>query len=124
MDCQILSKPKIETDEKSRNEMAREKIERTIQKHVKFGYSGGLVFASVESMRFLFEESDNRRAAVSEGKREKGLFIRIDRMGTPGEGPVPVYLKALGFPVLPYKQIFKNKDRMAGVRYPVTGMER
>jgi hypothetical protein len=33
---------------------------------------------------------------------------------------VPVYLKDLKFPVTLYKQVFKNKDGTAGVRYLVT----
>jgi hypothetical protein len=64
VDYQTVSKTKIETDgktekerrtsEQSRNEMMREMIERTIQKHVKFGYVlADSWFASVENMRFI-----------------------------------------------------------------------
>jgi hypothetical protein len=55
--------------------MMREMIERTIQKHMKFGYIvADSWFASAENMRFIekkrkvfiFEINDNRLAAVNE----------------------------------------------------------
>lgn len=142
IDYQIITKTKVETDEKtgkerrvsekSKNEMMREMIERTIQKQVKFGYIlADSWFASAENMRFIekkgkvfiFEINDNRLAAVNEQEREKGHFIRIDQMGIPDEEPMPVYLKDLSFQVLLYKQVFKNKDGTAGVRYLATNDE-
>jgi hypothetical protein len=64
IDYQIISKSEIETDTKtgkarrvsgkSKNEMMREMINRTIQKHVKFGYIlADSCFASKENMRFI-----------------------------------------------------------------------
>jgi hypothetical protein len=44
-------------------------------------------------------------------------------MDIPDGEPVPVYVKELRFPVMLYKQVFKNKDRSAGVRYLVTNDE-
>ncbi|MDR0628162.1 MAG: transposase [Treponema sp.] len=104
IDYQIVSKTKIETDsktgkerrvsEQSKNEMMREMINRTIRKHMKFGYIvADSWFASVENMRFIekqgktfiFEINDNRLAAANEQEREKGHCIRIDRMGIPDE---------------------------------------
>jgi hypothetical protein len=38
-------------------------------------------------------------------------------MEMPDEEPVVVYLKDLSFQVILYKQVFKNKDGSAGVRY-------
>jgi hypothetical protein len=142
IDYQIITKTKIETDEesgkerrvseKSKNEMMREMISRTMQKHVQFGYIlADSWFASAENMRFIkkkgkafiFEINDNRLAAVNEQERGKGRFTRIDRMETPDEEPVLVYLKDLKFPVILYKQVFKNKDGSTGVRYLVTNDE-
>jgi hypothetical protein len=139
IDYQITTKTKTEVDEKSgkerrvseksKNEMMREMIGRTMKRHVKFGYIlADSWFGSVENMRFIakkgkkfiIEAKDNRLVAVNEEEREKGHFIRIDRMGIPDEEPVPVYLKDLRFPVLLYKQVFKNKDGTRGVRYLVT----
>jgi hypothetical protein len=99
IDYQIVSKTKVEIDEKSgkerrvrektKNEMMREMIGRTIQKHVKFGYIlGDSWFSSAENMRcigkkrktFIFEINDNRLAAENEEERKKGHFVRIDLM--------------------------------------------
>jgi hypothetical protein len=41
-------------------------------------------------------------------------------MGIADEEPVPVYIKDMGFQVILYKQVFKNKDGTGGVRYLVT----
>jgi hypothetical protein len=127
-DYQIIAKTKTETDsgtgkerrasEKSKNEMMREMTERTVNKHVKFGYIlADSWFAPAENMRFIekkgkrfiFEINDNRLAAARGQERGKGHFIRIDRIEIPDEEPVPVYLKDLRFPVILYKQVFKNK---------------
>jgi hypothetical protein len=142
IDYQIITKTKTETDEKtgkerrasekSKNELMREMIHRTIQKHIKFGYIlADSWFASAENMRFIerkgkvfiFEIKDNRLAAAGEQERGKGHFIRIDRMGIPDEEPVSVYIKDLKFPVILYKQVFKNKDGSTGLRYLVTNDE-
>jgi hypothetical protein len=58
--------------------------------------------------------------AASGPEREKGRFTRIDQMEIPDENPLPVYIKDLKFPVVVYKQVFKNKDGSTGVRYLVT----
>jgi hypothetical protein len=139
IDYQIISKTRIETDEKTgkerrvsertKNEMMREMIRQTIQKHVQFGYilayswfssAENMVFIQGKKKAFIFEVNDNRLAAVSEEERKKGNFVRIDRMGIPDGEPAPVYLKGLKFEVILYKQVFKNKDGTAGVRYLVT----
>jgi hypothetical protein len=142
IDYQIVSKTKRELDEKtgkerwvsekSKNEVMRDMIRQTIRNQVQFGYIlADSWFSSVENMRFIqqkgkkyiFEINDNRPAAVNEEERKKGHFIRIDRMGIPDGEPVLVYLKELGFPVVLYKQVFKNKDGTAGIRYLVTNDE-
>jgi uncharacterized protein YegP (UPF0339 family) len=74
-------------------------------------------FIEKKGKTFIFEINDNRLAATGKQEREKGHFIRIDRMEMPDEEPVPVYLKDLKFPVILYKEVFKNKDGTAGVRY-------
>ncbi|MDR2095783.1 MAG: transposase [Treponema sp.] len=109
--------------------MMRDMINRTIQKHLKFGYIvADLWFGSAENMRFIekkgetfiFEINDNRLAAANEQEREKGRFVMIDRTEIPDEEPVSVYLKGLQFPVILCKQVFKNRDGSVGVRYLAT----
>jgi hypothetical protein len=77
-------------------------------------------FIEKKGKTFIFEINDNRLVATSEQDRERGRFTRIDQMGIPDEEPAPVYLKDLKFPVILYKQVFKNKDGPAGVRYLVS----
>jgi SRSO17 transposase len=91
---QIISKTKIETDEKTgkerrvsektKNEMMRDMINRTIRKHVQFGYIvSDSWFASVENMRFIekkgkvfiFEINDNRLTAASGQERGKKVTL-------------------------------------------------
>jgi hypothetical protein len=90
--------------EKSRNEMIQEMINRTIQKHVKFGcILADSWFTSKENMRFIekkgkvfiFEMNGSRPAATSEQEREQGRFIRIDQMETLDGEPIPVYLESV-----------------------------
>ncbi|MDR3129911.1 MAG: hypothetical protein LBU18_00005 [Treponema sp.] len=71
-------------------------------------------FIEKKGKTFIFEIKDNRLVAANEQERGKGHFIRIDRMGIPDENPLPVYLKDLKFPVVLYKQVFKNKDGSVG----------
>jgi hypothetical protein len=142
IDYQIISKTETETEaktgkerrksENSKNEMMREMINRTIQRHVRFGYIvADSWFASKENMRyiqkkgkgFIFEINGNRLAAASEREREQGRFVRIARMEIVDEEPIPVYLKDLRFQVIFYKQVFKNREGSAGVWYLVTNDE-
>jgi hypothetical protein len=112
--------------------MMGEMISLTIQKHLKFGYIPvDSWFVPVENMRFIekkrktfiFETNGNRLAAADKQEMEKVHFIRTDRMEIPGGEPVPVYLKDLKFRVILYKQVFKNKDGLAGIRYPASNDE-
>jgi SRSO17 transposase len=124
VDYQTVSKTKTETDsgtgkerrisEKSKNEMMREMTERTVNKHVKFGYIlADSWFAPAENMRFIekkgktfiFEINDNRLVAASGQGRKKGHFARTDRMEIPDGEPAPVYLKDLQFPAI---ELFRN----------------
>ncbi|MDR2446216.1 MAG: transposase [Treponema sp.] len=142
IDCQIIAKTKTEADAKagkerrmsgkSKNELMREMINQTIQKHVRFGYiAADSWFASKENMRFIqkkrkvftFEISGDRLAAAREREGGQGRFAGIDRMEAPDEEPMPVYLKDLRFQAILYKQVFKNRDGPAGVRCLATNDE-
>jgi hypothetical protein len=98
---QIIAKTKTETDsgtgkerrisEKSKNEMMREMTERTVKKHVKFGYIlADSWFAPAENMRFIekkgktfvFEINDNRLGAASGQEWEKAILPGQTRWGT------------------------------------------
>jgi hypothetical protein len=69
---------------------------------------------------FIFEQKDNRLAAMSEQDRDEGLFERIDQIGIPEREPVAVWLKGLDTPVILFKQVFINKDGSQGTRFLAT----
>jgi hypothetical protein len=77
-------------------------------------------FIEKKGKKFIFEVKDNRLVAGSEQEKKEGHFTRIDRIGIADEEPVPVYIKDLRFAVILYKQVFKNKDGTARVRYLAT----
>jgi hypothetical protein len=72
--------------------MMRDMINRTIRKHLKFGYIlADSWFASVENMRFIekkgktfiFEMKDNRLVAANEQEREKVILTGYIRWKYP-----------------------------------------
>jgi hypothetical protein len=109
--------------------MMREMITGQIGGQVKFSYIlADSWFASNENMKFirkkrktfLFEVKDNRLIVTDKQKRDKGHFIRIDQAILPDGAPIQVWLKDLEFPVVLFKQFFRNKDQSTGVCYLVT----
>ena len=135
----VIAKTEEYTDEKSgeqkrrspitKNEMMQEMIKRQIQNQVKFRYIlADSWFSSAETMKFIekrkktfiFELKCNRLAAFSEKQRNQGLFERIDEAIVPEEKPVKVWIKDLQFPLLLFKQVFRNKDGSTGERFLVS----
>jgi hypothetical protein len=113
----------------TKNEMMREMIRTQIRNQVQFRYIlADSWFSSGENMKFIekrrktfiFELKENRQGTRSEEGRNAGQFERIDQIKMPREKPVKVWLKDLQFPVVLYKQVFKNKDGTQGERYLVS----
>jgi hypothetical protein len=132
----VIQKTEEYTDKKSgeqkrkspvtKNEMMREMIQRHIQNQVKFKYIlADSWFSSVENMKFIekrkkvfiFALKSNRLISDSEEKRDKGLFERLDEAAVPEGHPVQVWIKDLQFPLLLFKQVFRNKDGTEGERF-------
>jgi hypothetical protein len=135
----IISKTEEYIDEKSgktkrrspvtKNEMMQEMIKRHIQNQVKFMYIlADSWFSSAENMRFvqkrekvfIFELKENRLITDSLKNRNMGLFERLEHAAVPEGIPVKAWIKDLEFPVLLFKQVFKNKDGTTGQRFLVT----
>ena len=113
----------------TKNEMMQEMIKRHIQNQVKFRYIlADSWYSSAENMRFvekrkkvfIFELKSNRLITDSEEKRNKGLFERLDEAKVPEGRPVKVWIKDLKFPVLLFREVFRNKDGTEGERFLVT----
>ena len=114
---------------KTKNEMMQEMVWRHIQNQVKFRYFlADSWFSSAENMRFvdkrrkvfIFELKNNRLVTDSEEKRNKGLFERLDEGKVPEGRPVKVWIKDLRFPVLLFRQVFRNKEGTTGERFLVS----
>lgn len=121
-----------ETKRKSpitKNEMMQEMIKRHIGNDVKFKYIlADSWYSSAENMRFIekrkkvfiFELKENRLITDSIKNRNAGAFERLENATIPENDPVKVWIKDLEFPVLLFKQVFKNKDGTTGQRFLVT----
>ena len=139
VDYRIIAKTEEYIDEKSKevrrrspetkNAMMRQMIQRAIQNRVKFRHiPADSWFSSAENMRFvnrkkkvfIFELKNNRLITDSEKQRNLGAFERLEQAGIPEGRPVQVWIKDLEFPVLLFKQVFKNKDGTEGERFPVS----
>ena len=113
----------------TKNEMMQEMIKRHMQNQVKFRYIlADTWYSSAENMKFIakrgkvfiFELKENRMVTSSEKNRNLSVFERLDHMTMSEEKPLKVWIKDLEFPVLLFKQVFKNKDGSCGQRFLVT----
>jgi len=114
---------------KTKNEMMRDMIKQAISNGLKFKYVlADTWFASSDNMRFIhkkkkffiFDLKSNRLAALTEKDRNNGHWTRIDELIILDNVPTKVWLKDLEFPILLYKQIFKNKDKSVGIRFLIS----
>jgi hypothetical protein len=69
---------------------------------------------------FIFAMKENRLVALTEAERSGGRFRRLDTLTIPEKTPVKVWLKDLEFPVVLFKEVFKNKDGSTGQRFLVS----
>ncbi|MDR1986762.1 MAG: transposase [Treponema sp.] len=138
----VIAKSEEYKDEKSgetkrkspltKNEMMQEMIQRHMRNEVRFKYIlADSWYSSAENMRyinkrkkvFIVELKENRKVTTSEEEREKGQFERLNQIKVPEEKPVKVWIKDLQFPVMLFKQVFRNKDGTEGIRFLVTNDE-
>ena len=67
--------------------------------------------------RFVVALKSNRTVALSLDDKKQGRLIRIGQLPWPGQEPVNVWIKGLGFPVLVIRQVFTDKDGSTGPPY-------
>jgi hypothetical protein len=114
---------------RTKNTIMKEMIEQQLQNNVKFKYIlADSWFSSRDNMKFIndkhktfiFEIKDNILATTNKEERNRSQFRRIEQI-TLAEGvPLKVWLKDMDFPILIYKQTFKNKDDSVGERILAT----
>jgi hypothetical protein len=137
---EIVSKTEKYTEEKTgkekrrskttKNEHYRNMLQAVSRNKIPFKYVlNDIWFASAENMRFvkLDLEKDfimalkgNRKAALSEDDKAKGIYQRIDQLEVPEGSTLIIYLEGVLFPLHLVRQIFTNEDGSEGVRYLVT----
>jgi hypothetical protein len=77
-------------------------------------------FTAKRNKAFIFGLKENRQAADSEKRRDRGEFGGLDQLKVPEEQPVDVWIKDLEFPVRLFKQVFRNRDGTRGQRFLVS----
>ncbi len=139
---EIIHKPIEFTDEdsgrtKRRSEVSKNELMRRIRM-LRVCENNGLRyryvladswFSSKENMDFIHRNlkrhfaialKSNRTATSSYESKLKGGFERIDKLDLPEGEPVRGWLRGLDFPVLLYRQVFRNGDGSAGTLYPAS----
>ena len=134
---EIARKPIVFTDKdtgrrKRRSEVAKNELMRRMLRvcennALKYRYVlADSWFSSKENMEFIRDElrkhfiialKGNRTVALSYEAKLKGGFERIDTLCLPEGQPVRGWLRGLDFPVLLYRQVFRNEDGSAGTLY-------
>ena len=61
----------------------------------------------------------NRKASLSLEDRQQGRSQRIDTVNSTEDKPIKGWIAGGDFPVLLFRQIFKNKDDSVGILYLV-----
>ena len=68
---------------------------------------------------FILAAKSNRLVFLSEEEKAKGRSQRIDSVDFPEDAPVKAWIAGVAFPVLLFRQVFKNKDESTGTLYLV-----
>lgn len=137
---QLVEKPILYTDLKSRrvrrkaeftkNEYFRDMLKICCHNQLKFRYVlADSWFCSNENMMFIRHQCNkhfvmackaNRNISLNEEDKREGRSQRIDTVDFPKDEPVKGWLAGVDFPVLLFRQIFKNKDGSTGVLYLIS----
>lgn len=127
--CEVKSRKEKRKSPTTKNDLLRQMMQQSIHNQLQFKYvladswfasSENMLFIHRKKKYFIFDMKSNRKAALSEADRNEGRWTRIDQLELPDNAAVKVWLKDLEIPVLLTKQVFKNQDRITGVRYLVT----
>ena len=115
--------------EHTKNEMMRELLMTCCHNQLLFRYVlADSWFCSKENMmyirhdcnkHFLMAIKSNRKVSLSQEDKFQGRSQRIDTVELSEDKPVQGWLAGVDFPVLLYRQVFKNKDGSTGILYLV-----
>ena len=115
--------------DKTKNQMMRDILLICCQNQLLFRYVlADSWFCSTENMmfirhacnkHFLMAMKSNRKVSLSEEDKQQGRSQRIDTVDFTEGKPVKGWIAGLDFPVLLFRQVFKNKDGSTGILYLV-----
>lgn len=134
---ELIKKPILYTDlktkkvkrkaEKTKNEYFREMLRICCNNQLRFKYVlADNWFSSNENMMYIRHDCDknfvvacksNRKVSLSEEDKKQGCSQRTDSVDFTEDKPIKVWLAGVDFPMLLYKQVFKNKDGSKGIIY-------
>ena len=123
------------TDKKKRrseftkNEYFRDLLCVCCQNNISFRYVlADSWFCAKDNMKFICHDcqkhfimaiKSNRLVFLSEQDKRNGRSQHVEDMDFPEDKPVKVWVTGVDFPVLLFRQVFKNKDDSTGILYLV-----
>ena len=115
--------------EQTKNEMMREMLMICCHNQLMFRYvladswfcsNDNMMFIRHDCNRhFLMAMKSNRKVSLSLDDKLQGLSQRIDSVDFSEDKPVKGWIAGIDFPVLLFRQVFKNKDGSTGILYLV-----
>ncbi|WP_211824906.1 IS701 family transposase [Kistimonas asteriae] len=115
--------------ERTKNQMLRDMVKVCCQNNLLFRYVlADSWFCSNENMmfirhdcgkHFLMAMKSNRKVSLSLEDKQQGRSQRIDTVDFSEGEPVEGWIAGIDFPVLLFRQVFKNKDGSTGILYLV-----
>ena len=113
--------------ETTKNEDFREMLKVCCNNQLQFRYVlADSWFCSNENMMYIRHDCDkhfvmacksNRKVSLSEEDKKQGCTQRIDTIDFSEEKPVKGWISGVDFPILLFRQVFKNKDGSKGILY-------
>jgi len=108
---------------RTKNELARDLIARTVQKQIPFGFVlADIWFASTQNMvfikkakkEFVMPLKSNRRVALSAGDRNQGRCSSLASLMFETGAALTLSLEGVPFPLLVVREVFRNEDGSEG----------
>jgi hypothetical protein len=137
---ELINKTELVTDKKTgkerwqskktKNELAREMIERTVHKQIPFRYVlNDVWFSSSENMLFIKQKmkkdfimplKSNRKVALSQEHKQRGQWVPLSSLSFDSDTPLTIHLESVPFALLLSRPLFINADGSEGVLYLVS----
>ena len=124
---ELKSKKVKRKAEKTKNEYFRDMLKVCCNNQLKFRYVlADNWFSSNKNMMYIRHDCNkhfviacksNRTVSLSEEDKKQGCSQRIDTVDFSEEKPIKVWVAGVDFPVLLFRQVFKNKDGSKGILY-------